>query len=81
MALLLFLICSCLMPPPEGSESTTGSASTTGLTSIAKVTEAPTNSTTGTKKGLSGESSPSYRRKILDISKFLVSFQYLLHAV
>ena len=68
------------MPPTE-PESTTGSTSTTGLTNIAKVTETPPKPTTGTKKGLSGESSPSYRRKILDISKFSVSFHYLLHAV
>ena len=71
--------------PPNG-----GAANTTGSTSITKTTEAPSKPTTGTKtstkptdgtkKGLSGEPSPSYKRKILDISKFSVSF-HLLHVV
>ena len=63
--------------------------STTGLTSTATVTKAPTKVTkaptttltAGTKEGLSGEPSPSYKRKILDVSKFSVSLHYLLHVV
>ena len=67
------------MPPTVGPASTTSLTSTTGLTYIT-VTEAP-KPTTGTKKGLSGEPSPSYKRKILDISKFSLSFHYVLHDV
>ena len=63
--------------PTEGSASTTGSTHTTTVTT----TKAPATPTTGTKKGLSGEPSPSYKRKILDISKFSVSLHYLLHVV
>ena len=55
--------------------------STAGLTNITIVTKASTKPTTGTEEGLSGEPSSSYKRKILDISKFSVSLHYLLHVV
>ena len=74
---LLFLICSCLIAPTKGPTSTAGSTHTTTVTT----TTAPAKPTTGTKRGLSGEPSPSYKRKILDISKFSVSLHYLLHIV
>ena len=65
--------------------STEGPASTTGLTNITTVTKASTKPTTGTNKGtnkgLSGEPSPSYKRKILDMSKFSVSLHYLLRVL
>ena len=64
------------MPRTEPA-STTGSTHTTTVTTA----EAPAKPTTVTKKGLSGEPSPSYKRKILDISKFSVSLHYLLHVV
>ena len=77
--IILFLICSCLMSPTEVPTSITG------LTNITIVTQASTKptteSTTGTEEGLSGEPSPSYKRKILDISKFSLSLHYLLHVV
>ena len=82
--IILFLICSCLMSPTEVPTSITGLTNITttepttgtGLTNITT-----TEPTTGTEKGLSGEPSPSYKRKILDISKFSVSSHYLLHVV
>ena len=65
--------------------STEGTASTTGLTNITTVTKASAKPTTGTNKGtnkgLSGEPSPSYKRKILDMSKFSVSLHYLLRVL
>ena len=67
---LLFLICSCLMPPTEGPASTAGSTHTITVTT----TKAPAKRTTGTKRGLSGEPSPSYKRKILDISQVFSVF-------
>ena len=65
------------MPSTTGPASTAGSTHTTTITT----TKAPAIPTTGTKRGLSGEPSPSYKRKILDISKFSVSLHYLLHVV
>ena len=64
------------MPPTKGPTSTTGSTHTTTVTT----TEAPAKPTTGTKRGLSGEPSPSYKRKILDISKFSVSI-YIIYCM
>ena len=65
------------MPPTKGPTSTAGSTHTTTVTT----TKVPAKTTTGTKRGLSGEPSPLYKRKILDISKFSVSLHYFLHIV
>ena len=52
------------MPPTEGPTSTTGVTNTVKSTTInTTVTKAPAKPTIGTKKGLSGESSPSYKEK------------------
>ena len=70
------------MPPTEDPASTTGVTNIVKSTTITTtVTKAPVKSTIGTKKVLSGEPSPSYKRKILDMSKFSVSLYYLLHVV
>ena len=66
------------MFPTEGPTNTTGS---TNITTGTNVSTKPTTKTTATEEGLSVEPSPSYKREILDISKFLVSLQYLLHVV
>ena len=68
------------MSPTEVPTSTAGLTNIT-FTNITIVTKASTKPTTGTEEGLSGEPSPSYKRKILDISKFSVSLHYLLHVV
>ena len=73
--LLLFLICSCWRHPTNDTEGTSTTWSTT------TTTKAFTNPTGGTKEKLSGEPSPSYKREILDISKFSLSLHYLLHVV
>ena len=69
------------MPPTEGPSSTPASTAGSTHTTTVTTTKAPTKPTTGTKRGLSGEPSPSYKTKILDISKFSVSLHHLLHVV
>ena len=65
-------------PTPTPTE---GPSSKPGLTNVTTDTTASAKPTTGTEKGLSSKPSPSYKRNILDISKFSVFLHYLLLVV